>query len=704
MDERMEQAAERGDITALHQLLGEDVNLLDHIDLVQCVQTPLHIAASAGHIQFATEVMGLMPSFAWKLNPDGFSPIHLALKNGHIELVRQLLEIDRDLAHVKGKECITPLHYVAETGDCHIDLLDKFLLVSPNSIADVTVRDETALHIALKKEQLDAFKFLVGWLGRNLFKNTSLNVFSVLNQKDDEGNSVLHIVVSKNETQVVSHLLTWGFRFVDVNSTNLEGHTAWDIAQGQIQVDNRDIKLMLYSAGASSSSSLSTVTQSDDNNIDEFYNLIGEDVKLLERIDELPFINTPLHIAASYGNIQFSLELMSLKPSFARKLDPNGFSPIHLALQNGHIELVRRLLQLDGDLVRVKGRERLTPLHYVVKSDEHFYLLNEFLLVCPDSITDVTVRNESALHIALKNDKLGVFEFFMGWLAIYSSKTAEFNKRTVLNWKDNEGNTVLHILVSKNQTQDVRHLLSWGKRFVNVNSKNLEDKTAWDILREDNREIKVMLLSAGAKPGSSLSTLHRHPDLNRLLTSLSRIGHILILRREIRKFTKEWSSMLLVVAALLVTLSFQAVLTPPGGLWPDNGRCITTKAESSYHEIPLFNETVGRSNYPQIIYLIQSNTTLMCEHKAGTAIALDDSLFLLFVVFNTILFSISNSLIVLLLLNMYVKALFLVLNIILSVSYFYSIWTITNDRNLTILLEFFAGLYFVFIPLFSLMQ
>ena len=80
-----------------------------------------------------------MPSFAWKLNPDGFSPIHLALKNGHIELVRQLLEIDWDLAHVKGKECIPPLHYVVETGDRHIDLLDKFLLVCPDSITDVTV-------------------------------------------------------------------------------------------------------------------------------------------------------------------------------------------------------------------------------------------------------------------------------------------------------------------------------------------------------------------------------------------------------------------------------------------------------------------------------------------------------------------------------------------------------------------------------------
>ena len=187
------------------------------------------------------------------------------------------------------------------------------------------------------------------------------------------------------------HLLTWGSKFVDVNSTNSEGKTAWDISQGQTQVNNREIKLTLCSAGASSSSSLSTATRSDDNKIDEFYNLIGDDVKLLEYIDELPFVSTPLHIAASYGNIQFALEMMSLKRSFAQKLDPNGFSPIHLALQNGHIELVRRLLQLDGDLVRVKGREQLTPLHYVVESGEHLDLLDEFLLVFPNSITDVTV-------------------------------------------------------------------------------------------------------------------------------------------------------------------------------------------------------------------------------------------------------------------------------------------------------------------------
>ena len=100
-------------------------------------------------------------------------------------------------------------------------------------------------------------------------------------------------------------------------------------------------------------------------NIDGFYSLIIRgDVKILEDISQLPFVDTPLHIAASAGgpqHIHFAMEMMRLKPSFARKLNPNGFSPIHLAVQAGHTQMVLRLLQVDGDLVRVKGKEGRTP-------------------------------------------------------------------------------------------------------------------------------------------------------------------------------------------------------------------------------------------------------------------------------------------------------------------------------------------------------
>ena len=75
----------------------------------------------------------------------------------------------------------------------------KFLLICPNSITDVTEQAKNSLHIALKKDQLKAFKFLVEWLLRNWFKNASLNEYPVLNWKDGEDNTLLHIVVSKNQ-------------------------------------------------------------------------------------------------------------------------------------------------------------------------------------------------------------------------------------------------------------------------------------------------------------------------------------------------------------------------------------------------------------------------------------------------------------------------------------------------------------------------
>ncbi|KAH1064609.1 hypothetical protein J1N35_029596 [Gossypium stocksii] len=113
---------------------------------------------------------------------------------------------------------------------------------------------------------------------------------------------------------------------------------------------------------------------------------------MLDHIDQVPFVHTPLHIAAHRGQIHFAMEMMNLKPSFARKLNRDGFSPMHLALRNGQIKLVLRLLKADKDLVRVKGREGMTPLHCVVTMGNSNMLI-ELLEACPECIEDVTVLN-----------------------------------------------------------------------------------------------------------------------------------------------------------------------------------------------------------------------------------------------------------------------------------------------------------------------
>ncbi|EOY04197.1 Ankyrin repeat family protein, putative [Theobroma cacao] len=110
MNERLRGAAHSGSIDALYASIQENAHVFELIDQIPFVDTSLHLAAKAGHVEFVMEMMNLKPSFARKLNQDGLSPIHLALAYEQKEMVDLLLASDKDLACVKGKEGYTPLH------------------------------------------------------------------------------------------------------------------------------------------------------------------------------------------------------------------------------------------------------------------------------------------------------------------------------------------------------------------------------------------------------------------------------------------------------------------------------------------------------------------------------------------------------------------------------------------------------------------
>ncbi|MBA0780750.1 hypothetical protein Gotri_004813 [Gossypium trilobum] len=182
-------------------------------------------------------------------------------------------------------------------------------------------------------------------------------------------------------------------------------------------------------------------------NVSELYTLIERDGNVLKRSDEVEFVNTALHIAVDEGCIEFAMEIMSLKPSFARKLDHQGLSLIHLAVEKGNQEMALRLIETDNDLVRVRGKNGATPLHYICKVGNHDGQLDTFLKTCPNSIRDVTTANCTALHIATKSNRLDVLQVL----------TPTLGKKDccweVVNRKDKNVNTALHIAARNNQPE-----------------------------------------------------------------------------------------------------------------------------------------------------------------------------------------------------------------------------------------------------------
>nr|POE52436.1 hypothetical protein CFP56_52708 [Quercus suber] len=166
------------------------------------------------------------------------------------------------------------------------------------------------------------------------------------------------------------------------------------------------------------------------------------------------------------------------------------------------------------------------------------------------------------------------------------------------------------------------------KSGVDINAKNLEGHTAGDILAEqtpveNNNEIRVVLLRAGA-----LSANSSLPDYNYscyLRSIVSSLEESLIRRsREWRMISEDKRDALLVVTTLLIAVTYEGVLNPPGGIWQE---------DSSIHGI-------HKSHAMKPNLSFNKNATLP-EKIAGTPIGLRLLPFWLFLASNSVTFMFS---------------------------------------------------------------
>ncbi|KAG2680073.1 hypothetical protein I3760_11G081300 [Carya illinoinensis] len=372
------------------------------------------------------------------------------------------------------------------------------------------------------------------------------------------------------------------------------------------------------------------------------------------------------------------MEIAALKPSFATKLNQDGFTPLHLALQYDHTDLVLRLIDVDKDLVRVQGKGGATPLHYVAQTG-NLHLLHAFLQVCPKSLEVVTTQRETALHIALKHNRFDAFEYLVGWLRRALFRHADSWERKLLNWGDDEGNTMLHIAVSRNLPQVVKCLVNCAS--VEKNIKNSEGYTALDILQHqmtlqvDYKEIKDLLCRAGAL--SALSLPEEVPSLTDYFRSPISIYERFYIRkfRQRTKLTNEVRNLLLVAATLGIAVAYQAAVCSPGGVWQDN----------SHPGIDQFNtrSTINANK--------DHNEVSQPQHHAGTVVMSTANSFLFFIS-NSLMFYITGMTMIFLLPSGFTRILFHIPLAFLVLCYNISIFTIfPNARIPYLVLLLFCG-------------
>lgn len=71
-------------------------------------------------------------------------------------------------------------------------------------------------------------------------------------------------------------------------------------------------------------------------------------------------------------------------------------------------------------------------------------MIKELLSASVDSMENTTARGETALHLAVNNHQFQAFKALVEYLK-------EFKKEDLLNGKDGQGNTILHLAASRKQ-------------------------------------------------------------------------------------------------------------------------------------------------------------------------------------------------------------------------------------------------------------
>lgn len=214
--------------------------------------------------------------------------------------------------------------------------------------------------------------------------------------------------------------------------------------------------------------------------------------------------NTPLHLALFQNSCDINMVKLLLKHrASVGETNNDGQTPLHVGLEC--VEVVNELLKYGAD-VDVKDKKFRSPLDIVLENNTENSNMVKKLLSKSTCIHDQNKKDETILHVAIKNGKsLDVIRELLHY-------------GIDINTKDINGNTALHVALgwSMGNLSLVRELLNHG---ASVHAKNRYNQTPLHLAVENELDIKIIreVLKHGAK--ANTKDLYNNTPLFKALSS-----------------------------------------------------------------------------------------------------------------------------------------------------------------------------------------
>ncbi|KAI9119786.1 hypothetical protein K1719_009175 [Acacia pycnantha] len=304
-----------------------------------------------------------------------------------------------------------------------------------------------------------------------------------------------------------------------------------------------------------------------------------------------------LRTSALLGHVPFTKFLLNHSQNLAISADPSGRTALHLTSAEGNLEIVRRLLNNgNNSLCEKLDKGKRIPLHYAAMRGRT-EVVQELFLAWPNSVGLKDGEGRTVFHLCVIYNHLQTLETLvkLDYAKVnIAAGGAGGPSSYIFLLPDRDGDTILHLASKFKRVEVVRYLLSIPEIRGIANLKNNKGLTAHDILQEQSpKDFKICEIH-------HMLTMVKRDELffNKIFGEWSRNG---------QEWIEEMRGNLSLVSTVIATITFQALINPPGS-FIQQGLSLPSKENTTSSSNQVRN-TVTSSSYDLNCTILHDNHT-----------------------------------------------------------------------------------------------
>ncbi|KAL8475302.1 hypothetical protein ACS0TY_028107 [Phlomoides rotata] len=219
-----------------------------------------------------------------------------------------------------------------------------------------------------------------------------------------------------------------------------------------------------------------------------------EQIGVIPGAYKMEIMNRAIHAAARGGNLRLLKELLrDCSDDALAYRDSQGATVLHAAAARGQVEVVKDLI--SSGIIDSTDNQGNTPLH-VAAQRGHLAVVEALILASPSLIKATNNAGDTFVHAVVSGFQTPGFRRLDRQIDLLKHLLSGkvFDVEEIINAKNNDGKTALHLAIAGNIHSDLVELLM-TVRCIDVNVRDADRMTPLDILRQRPQSASSELLT-----------------------------------------------------------------------------------------------------------------------------------------------------------------------------------------------------------------